>query len=394
MPLPTPFHERTAALCTSYRWKDWAGYHSVCSYDTSHEPEYFAFRNAAGLLDVSPLKKYVVRGKDAAALLAWVMTRDIGKLAVGAVTYTCLCDEHGKVIDDGTVARLGDDLYRVTTASPALWWLMRQSRGFAVDIEDTTDTTAALALQGPMSRAVLERAIQRSLDLRFFRIAAARIAGITVEISRTGYTGDLGYEIWVAAEDALPLWDALVHAGKPHGLLPAGLDALDVTRIEAGFILQDVDYFSAPRCAIESRKSSPFEIGLGSTVHLDREPFVGQAALRAERARGSAWATVGLDMSWEETAALYDEHGLPPHLPTRAWRTPVPVYDGRRQVGQATSGTWSPILKKNLAIATVRSEHAAPGTRLRIEHTVEFARRTVTATVSARPFFDPERKRA
>ncbi|HEV8336009.1 MAG TPA: aminomethyltransferase family protein [Candidatus Polarisedimenticolia bacterium] len=396
MPVPTPFHPRTAPLCVSHRWKDWAGYCAVCSYDTNHDREYFAFRHAAGMLDVSPLFKYVVTGEDAADFLAHVASRDLRKIKVGQVSYFCLCDGQGKVIDDGTAARLADRTYRVTSASPSLRWLQEHSRGFRVAIEDHSETTAALAVQGPTSRDVLKAACGGDGvgALRFFRVAAARIGAIPVEISRTGYTGDLGYEVWMRAEDAVAVWDSLLEAGAPYGLVPAALDALDVTRVEAGFILQGVDYHSATRCPIESRKSSAFEVGLGWTVDLDREPFVGQQALKAEKERGSKWAMVGLEISWEELERLYEEHALPPHLPATAWRTAVPVYDGRRQIGRATSGTWSPMLKKNLALATVEARYAEPGTRFQIEHTAEYERRTVTATVVKRPFFDPERKRA
>jgi len=396
MPVPTPFHPRTSALCTSYRWKDWAGFYAVCSYDTHHDREYFAFRHAAGLLDVSPLFKYHVAGPDAAEFLAFVMARDIRKVKPGQVTYCCFCDEKGKVIDDGTVARLGESEYRVTSASPSLRWLEENARGFRVDFRDESESVAALALQGPTSRAILQQAAQ-GIDmerLRFFRIAPARIAGASVQISRTGYTGDLGYEIWLPSGDAEAVWDGIVAAGGAYGLVPAGLDALDVTRMEAGFILQGVDYYSAPRCPIESRKSSPFEIGLGWTVDLDRERFVGIEALRREKKTGSRWALVGLEISWEELEQLYEVHGLPPHLPAAAWRTAVPVYDGERQIGRATSGSWSPLLKKNFALASVETRYAEEGTQIRIEHTAEYERRTVTATVVPRPFFDPERKKA
>jgi len=396
MPVPTPFHPRTSALCTSYRWKDWAGFYAVCSYDTNHDREYFAFRHAAGLLDVSPLFKYRVEGSEAAEFLSFVMTRDIRKLKPGQVTYCCFCDAQGKVIDDGTVARLGESAYRVTSASPSLRWLQEHARGFAVDIQDESESIAALALQGPTSRDVL-RAAASGIDLdalRFFRIAPAGIGAARVEISRTGYTGDLGYEIWLDRDDALPVWDAILQAGEAHGLVPAGLDALDVTRVEAGFILQGVDYYSATRCPIEARKSSPYEIGLGWTVDLERDAFLGHEALRREKRAGSRWAMVGLQISWEEMEALYEVHGLPPHLPATAWRTPVPVYDGERQIGRATSGSWSPLLKQNLALACVESRFARPGTAVQIEHTAEYERRTVTATVVERPFFNPERKRA
>jgi len=395
MPVPTPFHQRTAPLCTSYRWKEWAGCYAVCAYDSSHEPEYFAFRNATGMLDVSPLKKYQIDGADSARFLAYVMSRDIAELAVGRVAYTCVCDDSGKLIDDGTVARRDDNSYRVTSASPLLWWLMRHARGFRVEVTDTSDDTAALALQGPTSRDVLAAACQSELDgVPFFGLTTTDIGGIPVEITRTGFTGDLGYEVWVAAEHALPLWDTLMAAGAPHGVLPAGLDALDMTRIEAGFVLQDVDYFSAPRCLLDSRKSSPYEAGLGWTVQLDREPFIGRAALATEKTAGSPWATVGLEIQWPEIEQLYERHGLPPRLPECAWRTALPLYDGGRQVGQATSGTWSPLCKRNLALATVEARYAEIGTLVQIEHTVEFERRTVTAEVTPRPFFDPVRKRA
>lgn len=395
MPVPSPFHARTSALCVSQRFKDWAGFLAVCSYESSHEAEYFAFRNATGLLDASPLFKYEVSGADAAEFLAFVTTRDIRKLGEGRVTYGCLCDEDGKLIDDGTVARLPSGKFRVTTASPAFRWLDLHCRGFEVEVRDVTESTAALAVQGPTSAAVLGELIGNGIEqLRFFGIAGASVGGIEVEISRTGYTGDLGYEVWVPAGDALQLWDLLVGAGAVHGLRPAGLDALDVTRIEAGFVLQGVDYFSAPRCLIDARKSTPYEAGLGWTVTLDREPFVGQTALVRERDRGRAWQLVGLEISWDAIESLYDSYGLPPKLPSGACRDGVPVYDGRGQVGQATSSTWSPILKKYLALATLRSDRAKIGEQLEIEHTVEYERRRVLATVVDRPFFDPERKRA
>jgi aminomethyltransferase len=402
MPIPTPFHPRTSALCESLLYKDWAGYFAVCSFASHHDPEYFALRQAAGLLDVSPLFKYEVTGPDAAAFLAYVSTRDLRRLSIGRVTYACFCDAQGKLIDDGTVARLEDQRYRVTTASPTFGWFDRHRRGFDVEVHDVSAAYAALALQGPTSRAVLEQVVGPNIaDLPYFSVAAASIeitagspAPVEVEISRTGYTGDLGYELWLPASGALPVWDTLLAAGKPYGLQPVGLDALDVTRIEAGFVLQGVDYFSAPRCAIESRKSTPFEAGLGFAVALQRDPFIGQAALQAERDRGSVWQLVGLELSWPEIERLYGRFGLPPALSSHASRAAVPVYSGGQQVGQVTSSAWSPILKKYLALATVRADQGRLGNRLMVEHTVEYERDSVTATVVQRPFFDPERKRS
>lgn len=395
MPIPSPFHERTQPLCTSYRWKDWAGYCAVSSYDTTHEREYFAFRESAGLLDVSPLYKYEVRGLGAAALLSRMMVRDVSKLKVGRVAYSCWCDDDGKVVDDGTVSRLSEHHYRVTAADPTLHWLKSLSRGLDVTLEDSSARLAALALQGPTSRAILAQASDADLDkLKFFGVTQATIDGILVWISRTGYTGDLGYEVWVDRGKAIPLWDALMAAGRPYGIEPAGLDALDMARIEAGFILLAVDYFSAKKVVLESRKSTPLELGFGWMVDLNRGNFLGRDAIAAEAKRGSVWQLVGLEVSWEELEALYASFNLPPSLPATARRDALPVYDDEgRQVGQATSHTWSPLLKKYLAIASVRRGHEAKGTRLQIEHTVEYERRKVTATVAPLPFYDPERKR-
>jgi aminomethyltransferase len=395
MPLPSPFHARTSPLCTSYRWKDWAGYAAVCSYDVTHDREYFAFRESAGLLDVSPLFKYEVKGPDAAKLLSRMMARDVAKLAVGRVGYSCWCDDRGKVIDDGTVARLADDHYRVTAADPTLYWLQALSRGFRVTLEDSSAKLAALALQGPKSRDILKACVTGADvgALKFFGVTRAKIGNLDVWVSRTGYTGDLGYEVWVAREGAVQLWDALVEAGTPHGITPAGLDALDMARIEAGFVLLGVDYYSAPKVVLESRKSSPFEIGLGWTVALDRGPFVGREALAAEKAKGSPWSLVGLEVSWEALEALYESYSLPPNLPPRASREGLPAYADERQVGKVTSHTWSPLLKKYIALASVETPFAEPGTVLEMEHTVEFERRRVPATVVKTPFYDPERKR-
>jgi glycine cleavage system T protein (aminomethyltransferase) len=395
MPIPSPFHERTQALCTSYRWKDWAGYCAVCSYDTTHEREYFAFRESAGLLDVTPLYKYEVSGPDAQALLGRMMVRDVTKLKVGRMAYTCWCDDDGKVIDDGTVARLDETYFRVTAADPTLHWLQAVGRGLDVKLEDSSARLGALALQGPTSREILRDASDADMDkLKFFGVTRAKIQGIPVWISRTGYTGDLGYEVWVEREEALAVWDALMAAGAPHGIVPTGLDALDVSRIEAGFVLLGVDYFSSEKVILESRKSTPLELGFGWMVDLERGNFIGRDAIAAEKERGSVWHLVGLEVSWEELEALYASFNLPPSLPATARRDALPVYDDDgRQVGQATSHTWSPLLKKYLGIASVRNGFEARGTKLQIEHTVEYERRRVTATVAALPFFDPERKR-
>jgi aminomethyltransferase len=397
MPRPTPLHARTAALCTSYAWKEWAGQLAVCNYDAHSEREYFAFRHTAGLIDVSPLYKYDVRGPDAAAFLAHVWTRDITKLPPGRVVYGAMCNEDGHCLDDGTVANLGQGRYRVSSSEPWLGWYGRHARGFDVTIEDESERVAALSLQGPRARQILRSVVDADLDaLRFFSVAAVKLAGKPGWISRTGYTGDLGYELWMDPADACAVWDAVLAAGEDHGIQPAGLDAMDVTRIEAGFVLQGVDYVSAKNCITESLKSTPEDAGLGWTVNLEREGWIGRDAALRERDRGgSAWQLVGLELSWPELEALYDRYKLPPHLAPRACRLSVPVYDaGGKQVGQATSSTWSPILKRYLALAQVHRPCGELGTKLKIEHTPEFERCRVTATVVDRPFYDPPQKSA
>lgn len=396
MPIPTPFHERTAALCTSLRWKEWAGYHAVCSFDTSHEREYYALRHAAGLIDVSPLYKYEVTGPDAGAYLAHLTVKDVRQLAIGQSTYLCWCDDRGFVIDDGTVTRFDEDVYRLTAAEPSWAWLQRYARGFDVTIEDSSARIGALSLQGPFARKVLADCCDADLaGMGFFRGEACRLGDTEVWVSRTGYTGDLGYEVWCDADRALPVWDALVDAGRAHGLEPAALDAMDVTRVEAGFIMNGVDYYSAHHCMIDAQKSTPYELGLGWTVQLERDSFVGQAALQAEKQRGPARKLAGLVVDWDEYEAMFNEHDLPPDVCSHAWRDGVPVYaKGGRQIGKATSGAWSPLLKQNLALADLEADACALGTKVDFEVTVEYERRRVTATVSRRPFFDPERKRS
>ena len=390
----TPFHSRTAPLVRGRTWRRWAGYVVPASYDLVHDLEYAAIRGTAALIDVTPLFKYRVRGQGAAGLLDRVVTRDVRRAKTGQVLYTPWCDPDGKVLDDGTVTCLAEDDFRLTSAHPNLRWLHQNAVGIDADIVDETEAVAALSLQGPAARQILTAVGADVATLRFFRATAAHLEGIPATITRTGYTGDLGYEIWVEHDRAEALWDLLVAAGAPHGLVPTGLLAMDVARIEAGLLLIDVDYVSARLALIEAQKSSPFELGLGWTVAKSKGPFVGRRALEAERVSGSTWAFRGLVVDWDSLEALYAEVGLPPQLPTAAWRTSTPVYAGGRQVGYATSGCWSPLLKKYLALAHLGGGHAAPGTEVEIEVTVEHRRLRATATVTKTPFFDPERKRA
>jgi aminomethyltransferase len=324
------------------------------------------------------------------------MARDIKIINIGQVAYCCWCNDHGKIIDDGTVFRLDEDRFRVHTAEPMLAWFDQFRRGFDVTIQDITETVAAVAIQGPTSRDILKQLTNIDMDaLAYYRVAPGKLVGLDAYISRCGFTGDLGYEIWVENTAALPLWDALMSAGKPYLLRPAGLDVLDITRIEAGLILNGVDFHNAEHCLIESQKSTPFELGLGWTVDLDREPFSGQAALKAVQAAGPQYTLVGLELDWDEQEALYAKLGLPVQVSADAWRAGIPVYDGdgSRQIGKATSGTWSPIIKKNLALASVENRYAQPGGKLKIEHTVEYQRETVNALIAPMPFYNPEHKK-
>jgi len=392
----TPFHPRTAPLCESHAWRRWSGYVVASSYELVHEREYHAIRSSAGLLDICPLYKYRVTGPDAVRLLDRVVTRNVARSTPGQVLYTCWCDAAGKVIDDGTVARLSEDTFSMTSADPNLRWLEDNSTGLDVGVEDVSENLAALALQGPSSRAILQTLTDFDMaSIRYFRVVSTTLGRIPVAISRTGYTGDLGYEIWMQAQDALSVWDALIEAGTPYGITPAGMLALDVARIEAGLMLMDVDYVSARKALTDRQTSTPFELDLAWTVSADKENFVGSGALAAERERGPEWQFVGIEIDWDSLERLYSAVGLAPRLPTTAWRMSVPIYEpGGDQVGYATSGGWSPLLKKYIALAHLRSRWARNGTRIEMEVTVEHQRKRASGRVVKKPFFDPERKRA
>lgn len=396
MPIGTAFHERTFSLCESLSYREWSGYYAVSSYEPHHEHEYNAIRNATALIDISPLYKYRLTGKDATRLVDRVITRDMRKVSVGQVIYTPWCDESGKVIDDGTVSRLEENTYRWTAADPSLRWFTQNAAGLDVQIEDISESVAALALQGPTSARLLQSIVQGAHleSLKYFRVTSGTVAGLTVDISRTGYTGDLGYEIWVPAEKALQVWDALVTAGRAFDIHPAGMLALDVARIEAGLLLIDVDFNSSKKALIDEQKYSPYEMGLGRLVHLDKNRFVGQAALVAEQKRGHAREIIGLEIDWPEVEGFYEAVGLPPAVSPIASRVAVPVFHEGHQVGKATSSTWSPTLKKMIALATVQRAFTKPGTRLQFEITVEAVRHRVGARIVKTPFFNPKRKTA
>ena len=395
MPIGTAVHERTLSLCESLNYREWSGYYAVSAYEAHHEHEYNAIRNAAALIDVCPLFKYRVTGRDAARFVDRIITRDVSRMSIGQVFYTPWCDEQGKVIDDGTVSRLGEQAFRWTAADPSLRWFTQNSAGLDVTIEDISEQVAALALQGPTSARLLGAVADADIErLKYFRATSGTIEGVQVDISRTGYTGDLGYELWMDSGNAVRVFDALMRGGRPFGIKPAGMLALDVARVEAGLLLIDVDFFSSRKALIPSQTYTPPELGLGRLVSLDKARFIGQQALAAEHQRGSRRRIVGLEVEWPQVEAIYEKLGLAPAVGATASRAAVPVYRAGGQIGKATTTTWSPLLKKMIALATIDAPHFAEGTQPQMEVTVEAVRHRVAATVVKTPFFNPARKTA
>lgn len=396
MSVGTGFHPRTSRLNAKMAWGEWSGYLAAAVYADFHDIEYNAIREQAALIDVSPLYKYVVTGPDAAALADRVSTRDIDKLRVDRVVYSAWCNEDGKVIDDGTITRRGPNELFWTAADPTYRWFLLNAHGLDVEIRDVSEEISGLALQGPRSRAILEAVTRQDwADVRYYGHRRTEIGGVDLSVTRTGYTGDLGYELWVPTEAAVEIWDAVWEAGEPHGIRPAGIRALDVARVEASLILIEVDYTSARHAISPEQMYSPFEIGLGRLVDLGKPSFVGRHALELEQRRGGPRRRlVGLELDWSGIEAMFAKHGLPPMVSPVVHRDPVPVYREGRRVGRATSLTWGPTIKKMVGFGSVPPELAAPGTRVSVEWSVEGERGTVGATVVETPFLDLERKRA
>jgi glycine cleavage system T protein (aminomethyltransferase) len=384
--LPTPFHERARALSQLDSFIPWAGYTTVDVF-TSVEQEYFAVRNAASLYDLTPMVKYRVAGADAGRFLNRLVTRDIGKLRPGRVAYCLWCNDAGHLIDDGTVFCLGAGEYRLCTAERQLDWLLDSAVGFEVAITEVTEEVAALALQGPTSYSVLRKAgvagveLLKPFEFGTFTLPAAGEAPLMV--SRTGFTGDLGYELWMEPKDAEGVWDALFEAGRTRGIRPIGSRALNIARIEAGFLLPNVDFVPAEHAVFVGTERSPLELGLGWLVDFGKGHFTGRRALLAEQRRGARRRLVGLDVEGTKpahNALLYSERGL------------------RRQAGSVTSAVWSPTTKRNLALAMVDAPHFDDGSTLWAEiylnRELLWERRVVRARVVERPFFAPQRRRA
>jgi aminomethyltransferase len=397
MSVGTAFFPREEPLNTKLAWGEWAGYFAAAVYSDFHDIEYNAIREAAAVIDVSPLYKYEVSGPDATRLLDRIMTRDIAALAIDRVYYTPWCDEQGKVLDDGTVARLGPQRYRITAADPSYRWFTMNATGLDVEVADISDATAALALQGRLSREVLEAVTGEDwATVRYFGRREGEIAGVPVDVTRTGYTGDRGYELWMPADGALAVWDALFERGRAFGIYPAGIRALDVSRVEAALILIEAEYTSARHAVNDEQRYSPFELGLGRLVAFNKaSDFNGRRALLAEqKVGGPARRLVGLELDWADIEGMYAEHGLAPAISPMTHRDPVPIYKERKQIGRATSVTWGPTIKKMVGFGSVDKAYEKLGTRLGVEWSVEGERGTVGATVVKMPFYDPERKRS
>jgi aminomethyltransferase len=392
----TAFWSRQRELNKKESWGEWSGYFAAAVYADFHDIEYSAIREAAAVIDVSPLYKYEVEGPDASRLLDRVMTRDVSRMQLGQVVYAAWCDEDGKVLDDGTITRTDEHTFRITAADPCYRWFVLNATNLDVEIRDVSETIAGLAIQGRLSREVLEAVTGADWsDVRYFRERSTSVAGIDVDVTRTGYTGDRGYELWIPTADALTVWDAIFEAGAPFGIHAAGIRALDVARVEAGLILIEAEYTSARTATSPELTYSPFELGLGRLVDFDKaSDFNGRRALLAERDEGGpARRLVGLELEWAGIEAMYTKHGLAPGISLLVHRDPVPVYREGKQIGRATSMAWGPTIKKMVAFGSVDRAFERIGSRLSVEYSVEGERGKVAASVVAMPFLDLERKR-
>jgi len=395
----TPYHDRVAAANKTALWSHWAGHLVVDKYQMSEKFEYMAIRNAAGAFDSSPLYKYRIVGPDAERFLGGVLTRDIRTCRPGQAQYTIWCDDRGFVNEDGVVFRHAPDDFLLTAAEPNLSYFEHRRGNDQVEIIEVTDEIAVLAVQGPRSRVILAGVAPEVDTLGYFDHTPATIGDTAVTISRTGFTGDLGFEIYSDAADAPAVWDAVFAAGTPHGMLPFGQTALAMARIEAGLLLINVDFEASRLAQNDEHRSTPLELGLGwmlKGIDDDARPFVGRQALLRERAQStSRWKMMGLVVDWNDYDRTYRAAGMVPpkdHLPVHE---DMMVYDDdANRVGYATSSMFSPVLQRHIALARVRPDLAVPGSRVHLEFTVNHHYVRVGAEVVRTPFFSPPRKTA
>jgi aminomethyltransferase len=396
----TPFHERTSAANVSGLWEHWSGYLVAQKYQLSEKFEYFAIRNSAGLFDSSPLYKYRVSGRDAEAYLAGVLARDIRICPVGHGQYTAWLDDRGYVVEDGVVFRTGNDAYLVTCAEPNLAYFESFRGRHQVAFEDVSEGSAVLAVQGPKSRDILGSLAPQVCDLPYFGLTTVKLAGTDVMVSRTGYTGDLGYELWIPSEAALPVWDAVDRAAAGRGVLPFGLIALYMARIEAGLLLLDVDFHSSRYAWTDATKSTLVELGLQWMVKGladdDGRSFVGRGALERElRDRTSRWKLTGLVLDWQDFDRHYDEAGLIPPKDHTPVQDEYYLYDeALEQVGWASSLMYSPVLQRHIALGRVPLDRATPGSHVKLELPVNHRYEYFDAVVSRLPLYNPDRRTA
>lgn len=378
--LQTPFYSRTSRLCQSNLWSPWKAYTTVDCYSVVEE-EYFAIRNATGVFDLTPMIKYRISGNDGLAYLDKLMTRKMNKLTPGRVMYSAWCNDRGHVLDDGTVFHLDDNLWRLCSAERHMDWLLATAIGFDISIEDETDEVVGLAVQGPTSCQVLKAMNLEGVEnIKPFQLKYFSFEGMELLVSRTGFTGDLGYELWVTSANAEKLWDALFDAGKAYGILPIGSHALDIVRIEAGFIQAEVDFVPALDVVRAGRGRSPFELGLDWLVHFDKPVFNGRQALLKEKENGSRYRFVRLDVEGNKPAN--DSF----------------IYNGKKEiVGHVTSATWSPSAKKNVALASLEMPWGKAEDELYAEiyynRELQWSRLMARCQVVEGAFFDPPRRR-
>jgi aminomethyltransferase len=396
----TPFHERTSALNDTGLWQHWSGHLVATRYQASDKFEYFAVRNAAGILDTSPLYKYRIAGADAERYLAGMLARDVRGCPPGNAQYTCWLDDRGFVLEDGVIQRRSLDEYLLTSAEPNFAWFADRIGRLDVTLEEVSLEIGALAIQGPRSRDLVARLVPAARDLPFFGITTGKIGGRPVTVTRTGYTGDLGYEVWVDAPDGTAVWDALWDSFEGHGVLAYGMTALYMLRIEAGLMLLGVDFDSSRFAFNDAHRSTPLELGwawmLKGLREDDGRPFIGRKALLHEMVEKSTrWRMVGLIVNWEDYDRVYGAAGLIPPKDHKPVHEDWMVYDDERQrVGYAASFMYSPILQRHIALARVRPDLAKPGTRVHLEFTVDHHYQQVAAHVARLPLYNPAWKMA
>jgi aminomethyltransferase len=395
----TPFHPRTSAANQTGLWSHWSGYLATDRYQMSDKFEYFAIRNSAGVIDTSPLYKYRITGSDAERFLAGVLARDIRKCRPGQAHYTLWCDNDGYVVEDGVILRISDDEFLLTAAEPNMAYLQDLVGPKSVEIEDVSDEIGALALQGPYALEILKQLAPEVEGIGYFHLTPAKIGNAAATISRTGYTGDLGYEIWVDRDDALDVWDALFEVAGPYGVVPCGQTSLLITRIEAGLVLIDVDFYSSRYAWNDDQRTTPHELGMGwmfRDLETDDRAFIGRAAIERElRDATSRWKTVGIMVDWQAWDRLYNSRGLVPpkdHTPEHGG---MMLYDeDLNRIGYTPSFVYSPMMQRHIGIARVRPEFGANGTRVGLEVTIDHKYDVVDANVTRLPFYNPSRKTA